>query len=133
MKIKFLSRSSLILILTSIGLLTSGCYTRHHVSNSGTDFNIQDVKLIKPGKTTKDEVLQLFGKPWSKHAMQAGPETWHYAYSRMSHGMFRPATMHSKSFSVTFKKDVVDLCHVTYNEGSHIGAGTSTVPCDQYE
>lgn len=45
----------------------------------GKDFQEDTVRAIQQGKTTKNNVLNMFGAPYSK-GIENGEETWTYTY-----------------------------------------------------
>jgi outer membrane protein assembly factor BamE (lipoprotein component of BamABCDE complex) len=57
----------------------SGCATSNFTA--GRDFNIENVKEIVKGETTTDDLLSLFGEPYSKTVMSNTDEKWFYFYT----------------------------------------------------
>ena len=49
----------------------------------GRQFSANAVKQIQIGKTTRDDVLHLFGRPW-RIGMEDGMKTWTYGHYRYS-------------------------------------------------
>lgn len=58
-------------------IFLSGCATTH-----GTKINTTNIPKIEKGKTTKQEVLMLFGEPLSKQLNANGTETWTYEFTK---------------------------------------------------
>lgn len=56
------------LSLIFLGLCLWGCATAH--STAGRDFDSAKVSQIVKGKTTADEIITMFGTPYSKHRTQ---------------------------------------------------------------
>ena len=64
------------LFLSGFGLLlNSGCATVGH------DFPVDIVNKIEIGRTTKDDLLAMFGEPW-RTGIEDGLKTWTYAKYR---------------------------------------------------
>jgi hypothetical protein len=71
--------------------LLTGCVSNH----SSTSYQPQDpaigqasLKAIKAGKTTKDELLGIFGAPSGQSASADGTETLKYNYGKNKSGNF---------------------------------------------
>ena len=67
------------------GCMTTGCMT------VGRPFPTQEVRQIETGKTTREEVKEMFGEPW-RTGLEDGESTWtygHYRYSLFGDGMTR--------------------------------------------
>ena len=60
-------------------LSISACATSSY--SVGNDFSSKNVKKIVKGKTTRTNLLQLFGKPFSKTVISSTGEKWIYTYS----------------------------------------------------
>lgn len=95
-------------------VLFSGCARKTKV---GQQFDISKVSEIRKGKTTKRDILSLFGSPYSK-GQGGGFERWIYQYSEIkSGGMFagyktmfggsRTANHSFQSMTITFKGNIV--------------------------
>ena len=65
---------ALLLVATSL----SGCATGGY--SIGRDFNSAAVSQIVKGKTTKDDVVRMFGEPFSKQVASENEEKWMYVY-----------------------------------------------------
>jgi hypothetical protein len=63
------------ILLCAILLACAGCMTVGH------DFPVDPVSHIQIGKTTKGEVLSLFGQPW-RTGIENGMKTWTYGLYR---------------------------------------------------
>ncbi len=85
---------------------TIGCGT------VGTDFDIEKAQSIENGKTTKEDIAQMFGEPF-KTGIQNGHPIW--IYERNKYKVIGDDT--SKSLTVEFDdKGVVRHHTVTSNE-----------------
>ena len=108
----------------AIGL--SGCFGM----KTGQKFDDRSVKNIRTGKTTKAEVIQMFGQPPTRNSTGGGSETWTYQYTALqSHAtaatyipivsLFASgakSTSTQQTLTVNFKKGVVSAC--TYGKSS---------------
>ena len=107
MKMEF-RKSSLILILCSI--IISSC--AGSIKN-GNNFDSKYIKNLKPKKTTKSEVILMFGKPESKSIVDNENNEYEihfYTYSiRKFDGLF------SKYFAVEYLGNTVNSYHSTNN------------------
>jgi outer membrane protein assembly factor BamE (lipoprotein component of BamABCDE complex) len=71
---------SIVLILTIILTVSlSGCVT--YSSSDGKNFASENVSKVVKGKTTSEEMVQLFGQPSTKTVLTASGEKWIYTYS----------------------------------------------------
>lgn len=77
---EYLMKFHLIAIITLMILFISGCATSSF--SMGRDFNSENVSRIIKGKTTSNEMVALFGEPYSKTAVSATDEKWIYMYSQ---------------------------------------------------
>lgn len=74
----------LTLSVVAFALLTiAGCALAYHRStfNDGFDFPSENVNKIIKGKTTGDEIIQMFGGPLAKNEVSENEEQWKYSYS----------------------------------------------------
>lgn len=64
-------------------LALAGCSFGFHRSthNDGFDFPSENVSKILIGKTTGDELIQMFGGPLAKYEVSENEERWKYSYS----------------------------------------------------
>ena len=60
-----------------------GCslFYRDSTYKIGFDFPSENVSKIVKGKTTGDELLELFGGPFAKNEISEDEEVWRYYYS----------------------------------------------------
>lgn len=72
--------SSKYLILASLLLALGGCASTGSMAMKNENTTTLQQKIIK-GKTTKQEITQLFGEPQSRSVDDRGNETWTYSYS----------------------------------------------------
>jgi len=63
----------------AFALVSIACATS--VMTVGRDFDITKVDQIQKGKTTQQEILNMFGVPWSK-TTQEDSEIWSYGYTK---------------------------------------------------
>ena len=70
---------TLAIILVSIFIVLSGCAISSY--STGRDFDSSSVNQIIKGETTKDDLLQMLGKPFSKTVISENEEKWIYVYS----------------------------------------------------
>jgi len=106
-------------------MLVAGCTLAfdHNIYNDGFDFPSENVKRITKGKTTTDDLIQLFGGPLSKSDVSEDEEIWGYSYSSgiriVENGFFTDSvqdTHHRKALSIRIKNGtVVDY---TYTESN---------------
>jgi hypothetical protein len=70
-------------VASLIILALVGCTLSYHRStlNNGFDFPSENVKRIIKGKTTDDELIDLFGGPLAKSEISENEEVWRYSYS----------------------------------------------------
>ena len=80
-------------ILLIVIILGSGCATSSY--SVGTDFSSVNIDRIVKGKTTSQEMIQLFGEPFSKSVVSAEDEKWMYMYSK--------GTAKAQSYVITMK------------------------------
>lgn len=73
-----MKKKSVTLILLFIFFLgIAGCMT------IGQNFPINPVRDLQIGKTTKEDILHMFGAPW-RTGIEDGDKTWTYAHYRYS-------------------------------------------------
>jgi len=111
-------RTKALLFITLCAAAFSGCI---HTIEYGRQFDSSHVTYIEKGKTTKQEVLTMFGAPESSSLDSDGQLTMHYAYikttGRIKLAAFIPlvgpvvggssATNSQKSLTVVLKDGVV--------------------------
>jgi len=104
----------------------SGCFG----FKTGQKFDDSSVKNVRTGKTTRAEVIQMFGQPPTRNSTGGGKETWLYQYADIrSHasaityvpivGLFAgggKSTSNQQTLTVQFAGDVVSGC--TYGKSS---------------
>ena len=97
-----------------------GCATSNYTV--GKDFDSTLVKKIEKGKTTSDDLFQMFGYPFSKTVVTENEEKWIYMYSSgtakaQSYIITTKAstTGQQKMLDILIKDGVV--INFTYNEG----------------
>ncbi|GEM_PF-4133817 len=103
---------TLMVFLSAMVLSAGGCAG---VITTGKNFDMRRVSEIKKGVTTKNDILTMFGKPYSKSQSTIG-ESWMYQYSKSSFGIFDGykmflggvnATQPYQMLAITFKGDIV--------------------------
>jgi hypothetical protein len=70
----------LITIVSLVILSLSGCATSSY--SVGKNFSSENVSQIVKSKTTSEEMVTLFGEPYSKTVISATDEKWIYMYSK---------------------------------------------------
>ena len=70
-------------VVTVVMLAIAGCSLAYQrkTFNDGFDFPDENVDLIVKGKTTGDEIIEMFGGPLQKSAVSENEEHWRYFYS----------------------------------------------------
>lgn len=68
-------------IILASALAITGCATSH--VTVGNDFNQLQVQKIVKGTTTKQQLVTLFGQPYSKAVIGANSEKWLYQYTNV--------------------------------------------------
>lgn len=66
-----------ILIMLVAAVIFSACSS---TSVRGRDFNADNVALIKKQETTKQDLIRLFGQPYTVSILGDGTEQWVYQY-----------------------------------------------------
>lgn len=108
----------------------SGCVASF---KQGQQFDDRSVKHIRNDKTTRAEVVQMFGQPPSRSSTGGGKETWVYHYSEAKGhataityvpivGLFAgggKGTSNLQTLTIQFTGDVVSAC--TYGKTSYSG------------
>jgi len=69
----------LITIVSLVILSLSGCATSTY--SVGKNFSSENVSQIVKGKTTSEEMINLFGEPYTKSVISATDEKWIYMHS----------------------------------------------------
>jgi hypothetical protein len=80
-------------MISAITFLLVGCATSSFTV--GNDFSSTNVSKIVKGKTTSDDMISLFGEPFTKSVISATDEKWIYMYSK--------GTAKAQSYIVTMK------------------------------
>ena len=70
---------NLIVIISLFFISLSGCSTSTY--SVGKDFPSENVSKIIKGKTSTEDMLALFGKPYSRAVISATDEKWIYMHS----------------------------------------------------
>lgn len=66
-------------IVSGIVFLLAGCATSSF--KVGNDFSTTNVSKIVKGETTSNEMISLFGEPFTKSVISATDQKWVYMYS----------------------------------------------------
>jgi hypothetical protein len=105
-------------------LEVAGCSLAYHrkTFNDGFDFPSENVDLIVKGKTTGDEIIEMFGGPLQKKDISENQEQWRYFYStgiEIKESGFLTVEEHSarwhKTLVIVFKNGIVT--NFIYSEG----------------
>lgn len=67
-----------LLISIALAVFLVGCATANY--SVGKPFNTENVTKIEHGKTTKQDLVAMFGEPYSKTPLTATQEKWIYTY-----------------------------------------------------
>ncbi|MCK4828373.1 hypothetical protein KA005_72255 [bacterium] len=107
-------------ILLSIFVVLSGCATSSY--STGRDFDSSSVNQIIKGETTRADLLQMLGRPFSKTVMSENEEKWIYMYSSGTakaqsyfFTMKVESTGRQKMLDILLRDGIVT--NYTYNEG----------------
>jgi outer membrane protein assembly factor BamE (lipoprotein component of BamABCDE complex) len=70
-------------VVAVVVLAIAGCSLAYHrkTYNDGFDFPGENADLIVKGKTTGDEIIEMFGGPLQKIDVSEDEEHWRYFYS----------------------------------------------------
>ena len=106
-------------------------------TTSGRNFNVESAGQIHPGLTTKNQVVDYLGQPYTQEASN-GAETWAYTYAlldpKVGAQAFVPfvggllpgafgADTKSRSVRITFDKSVVATCQMSASSGQSSSGG----------
>ena len=112
-------------ILLSIFFVLSGCATSSY--STGRDFDSSLVNQIVKGETTRADLLQMLGQPFSKTVMSENEEKWIYMYSSGTakaqsyvFTMKVESTGRQKMLDILLRDGIVT--NYTYNEGPMPGS-----------
>lgn len=116
---------SIKIILLPIGALAlclvfCGCSTVQ--STSGRDFDSSKVSQIVKGKTTSNDILEMFGRPAYKQPEMDDAERWSYSFVTTTNVVKDILVPHSditgykKNLNILFNKDKV-VVNYTMDEG----------------
>jgi|LGVF01.1.fsa_nt_gb outer membrane protein assembly factor BamE (lipoprotein component of BamABCDE complex) len=112
-------------ILLSIFVVLSGCATSSY--STGRDFDSSSVNQIIKGETTKADLLQMLGQPFSKTVISENEEKWIYMYSSGTakaqsyfFTMKVESTGQQKMLDILLRDGIVT--NYTYNEGPMPGS-----------
>lgn len=84
-----------LLLTLLLSLTLMGCATANYTL--GTPINVENVTKIEHGKTTKADLVALFGEPYAKMPLTATQEKWVYTYVN--------TTAKAQSYIVSMKVD----------------------------
>lgn len=96
-------------------VVLAGCFTAP--IKHGSAFDVDRVKNIVKGETTKAQLITWFGPPYSKNTLSKNEEKWIYTYTqgKAKSGLFSTkAEMQTQALDLYLKDDVV--INYTYNE-----------------
>ncbi|HTN94699.1 MAG TPA: hypothetical protein VMJ33_08970 [Gallionella sp.] len=112
--------SVVFLVMLAVGGCSLSYYRK--TFNDGFDFPSENVSRIVKGKTTGDEIIEMFGGPLAKNDLPETIEVWRYSYStgvRIEEGGFFSddveSTRQYKTLVITLKNGTVT--DFTYTEG----------------
>jgi hypothetical protein len=111
-----------VILLAVIGCTFS---FRHSTDNDGFDFPSENVNKIIKGKTTGNEIIQMFGGPLSKLEVSKNEEQWIYSFSNRTkfsvEGLLTDKaelTGHHKALYILLKNGTVT--NFTYTESHSV-------------
>lgn len=98
------------------------------VATAGREMDPADIRTIKAGVTTKDQIRAMFGEPQHRNIQPDGTEVWQYGYGT---GGWLPMSMTGQSVGIIFKANVVNMCQT--GAVKYVGGlpQTLSVPCDR--
>ncbi len=103
----------------------AGCATSN--VTAGRDFSSANVAKIVKGKTTVEEMTQMFGQPFTKVVLSATDEKWMYFYNQSSSKaqsyvvtMSVESSNYQKTLDVLISNGVVS--NFTFTEGANPSA-----------
>jgi outer membrane protein assembly factor BamE (lipoprotein component of BamABCDE complex) len=111
-------------VVALVLLAVAGCTLAYHrkTFDDGFDFPSEKVNKIVKGKTTGDEIIQMFGGPLGKSEILENEEQWRYFYStgiEVKESGFltdeERSTRRRKTLVILLKNGVVT--NFTYTEG----------------
>lgn len=120
-------KNLVLFVIVAISLTAAGCATSSY--SVGRDFSTENVNKILKGKTTGNDLLQMFGEPFSKTVLSETEEKWLYTYSSGTASaqsyvftMKVESTGRQKTLDILLKNGVVT--NFTFTDGPGL---TSTV------
>jgi outer membrane protein assembly factor BamE (lipoprotein component of BamABCDE complex) len=110
-----------VLFVLFAGICFSGCATS--TATSGHDFDSATVSQIQKGVTTTEQLVQMFGPPYSKTVKSETDEEWSFQYAVATAkaragflgDMKVETTGHQKTLNVLIRGGVA--INYTFNEG----------------
>lgn len=120
------------MLMLGLATVLAACGT-----TSGRNFDLSSARGIRPGLTTKAQVISYLGQPYTR-ASKNGAETWTYSYSAINPKLgaqaFVPfvggllpgafgADTNARSVDVTFDGNTVATCHLTASSGQSSSGG----------
>jgi outer membrane protein assembly factor BamE (lipoprotein component of BamABCDE complex) len=115
-----------------VSLLLAGCFTPKYTNSftAGAPFATKRISEIKKGETTKEEIKNIFGSPFSASILSEEQGSWKYYYLEgVASAQYKGLTLNSEtsgtqySLDVLFKNDVV--VNFEYTEGPRTGSVTN--------
>jgi outer membrane protein assembly factor BamE (lipoprotein component of BamABCDE complex) len=88
-----------LLVLLSLSVLLAACSSTY-----GTQFDEKQVSKIEKGKTTQEEIQNLFGDPSGKGSNADGETQWTYSYTHASSLTGYDSKVQMKTLMITFDK-----------------------------
>lgn len=109
-----------------VALNLNGCATTSY--SVGKDFSSENADKIVKGKTTRNQLVTMFGQPFSKTVMSENEEKWIYTYSSGTAkaqsyvvGMKVKTTGSQKTLDILLKNGIVTNYAFTEGPGAYIG------------
>lgn len=104
---RLLLLAALSVLSVMFALFFTGCAT------VGRDFPVTDVADIEIGKTTQEEIREMFGSPW-RTGIEDGQRTW--TYGNYSYGLF--GEQKAKDLVIRFDENKVVISY-TFSTTEH--------------
>jgi outer membrane protein assembly factor BamE (lipoprotein component of BamABCDE complex) len=116
------STKTILLPIGALALCLVFCSCTTVKSTSGRDFDSSKVSQVVKGKTTSNEILEMFGRPSYKQPEMDDAERWSYSFVTTTNVVKDLLVPHSditgykKSLNILFNKDKV-VVNYTMDEG----------------
>jgi len=96
-------------------VVLQSCYSKIMQGTMGEDFDAAKIEQIEKYKSTKEDILKLFGEPFSKSTMMGKNELWIYYYYT-SQITAKNKLTHSEVEAIGGRK----MLNITFNEKDQV-------------